>query len=179
MITDAAIAILTAALSQARITLVSEAAGIAVSQLMLAVGQVSQVWSRACAIPPILRRLEPIMAEPREVPAGARPPGRLTGAIELDRVTFRYPASTAVTLNEVSISARPGELVAVVGRSGAGKSTLIRLLLGFERPAAGQVRTTVDGALKLYIRDPSAAPLTWQGDAEMADALAEVKAILG
>jgi hypothetical protein len=37
----------------------------------------------------------------------------------------------------------------------------------------------VDDAVKLYIRDPSAAALTWQGDAEIAAALAGVKAILG
>jgi hypothetical protein len=48
-----------------------------------------------------------------------------------------------------------------------------------DRPAACQVRITVDGAVKLYVRDPSAAALTWQGDAEVADALAKVKAILG
>jgi len=40
-------------------------------------------------------------------------------------------------------------------------------------------RTTVEGALKLYVRDPSAPPLTWQGDQEIASALAGVKAILG
>lgn len=128
------------------------AAGIAVSQLMLAVGQVSQVWSRACAIPPILRRLAPIMAEPREVLAGARDPGRLSGAVELDRVTFRYPGSTVTTLHEVSVRAEPGELVAVVGRSGAGKSTLIRMLLGFERPAAGDVRYDGQALAGLNVR---------------------------
>ena len=42
-----------------------------------------------------------------------------------------------------------------------------------------QARTTVDGALKLYVRDPSAPPLAWQGDRELADALAGVKAVLG
>jgi uncharacterized protein (TIGR03083 family) len=35
------------------------------------------------------------------------------------------------------------------------------------------------GALKLYARDPSAPPLTWQGDREIAGALAGVKAVLG
>lgn len=128
------------------------AAGIAVSQLMLAVGQVSQVWSRACAVPPILWRLAPIMAEPREVSAGARDPGRLSGAIELDRVTFQYPGSAIATLHEVSMRAEPGELVAVVGRSGAGKSTLIRLLLGFERPAAGDVRYDGQALVGLDVR---------------------------
>jgi hypothetical protein len=46
-------------------------------------------------------------------------------------------------------------------------------------PVACRARTTVDGALKLYIRDPSAPALTWEGDRELADALAGVKAILG
>ncbi len=37
----------------------------------------------------------------------------------------------------------------------------------------------MEGALKLYIRDPSAPPLTWHGDREITAALARVKAILG
>jgi hypothetical protein len=37
----------------------------------------------------------------------------------------------------------------------------------------------VDSALKLYARDPSAPALTWQGDDELAAALAGVKAVLG
>jgi hypothetical protein len=51
---------------------------------------------------------------------------------------------------------------------------LPRALTAVTRPAG-----TVDDAVKLYIRDPSAAALTWQGDAEIAAALAGVKAILG
>ena len=47
------------------------------------------------------------------------------------------------------------------------------------QPAACWARTTVDGALKRYARDPSAPPLAWQGDRELADALAGVKAVLG
>src|ERR1700750_713553 len=42
-----------------------------------------------------------------------------------------------------------------------------------------EYRATVDGAPKLSVRDPSAPPLTWQGDRELADALAGVKAVLG
>jgi hypothetical protein len=37
----------------------------------------------------------------------------------------------------------------------------------------------VDGALKLYTRDATAPPLTWQGDQELAQALAGAKAVLG
>ncbi len=42
-------------------------------------------------------------------------------------------------MRDVSLSARPGEFVAIVGPSGAGKSSLVRLLLGFETPGKGSI----------------------------------------
>jgi uncharacterized protein (TIGR03083 family) len=42
-----------------------------------------------------------------------------------------------------------------------------------------ELRTTVDGAIKLYVRDPSAPPPTWRGDGELAEAVSRVKAVLG
>ena len=69
---------------------------------------------------------------------------------------------------------------------GGGSWQVVRATAGWEldpAPVAGaaacHARTTVDGALKLYARDPSAPPLTWQGDHELAEALAGVKAVLG
>ena len=47
------------------------------------------------------------------------------------------------------------------------------------RPAACEVSTTVDGAIKRYARDPAAPPLRWRGDAGLAEALSQVRAILG
>nr|MDA8324111.1 ATP-binding cassette domain-containing protein [Actinomycetota bacterium] len=44
-----------------------------------------------------------------------------------------------LVLNDVTITAEPGEFVAIVGPTGCGKSTILRLLLGFERPSAGSV----------------------------------------
>jgi uncharacterized protein (TIGR03083 family) len=88
----------------------------------------------------------------------------------LDRVT--RPAGTVVTF------AAEGE--------GGGTWHVVRTPAGWEldpdppaRPAACQAQDTVEGALKRYVRDPSAPALTWQGDQEIADALAEVKAVLG
>ena len=83
---------------------------------------------------------------------------------------------------------RPAGTVVAFSAEGEGGGTwhVVRTTTGWEldapaldEPAACRVRTTVDGALKLYVRDPSAPPLTWQGDQELAAALAGVKAVLG
>ena len=56
----------------------------------------------------------------------------------LTGVTKKYRAVTA--LNNLSLTVRAGELLAVLGPNGAGKTTAIRLLLGLSRPDHGQVR---------------------------------------
>jgi zinc/manganese transport system ATP-binding protein len=43
-------------------------------------------------------------------------------------------------LHDVRFSIRPGEFVGLIGSNGAGKTTLLRVILGLQKPAAGQVR---------------------------------------
>ena len=57
----------------------------------------------------------------------------------MNGVSFRYSEDMPWVLDNVSFCIRPGEYVAIVGRSGCGKSTLMRLLLGFEKPNAGNI----------------------------------------
>jgi NHLM bacteriocin system ABC transporter peptidase/ATP-binding protein/NHLM bacteriocin system ABC transporter ATP-binding protein len=94
---------------------------------------------------PMCERIRPILEERPEFAAAVAEPFRLAGALALNHVSFRYPGQDQGTrvLDDVSLQVRPGEFVAIVGPSGAGKSTLMRLLLGFETPAAGTV--TYDG----------------------------------
>ncbi|MCH9757709.1 MAG: ATP-binding cassette domain-containing protein [Proteobacteria bacterium] len=61
------------------------------------------------------------------------------GQIDFQQVTFQYPNSEAPVLQDLSLSIRAGETVALVGRSGAGKTTLCNLLPRFYLPAQGQV----------------------------------------
>ncbi|MFO7705079.1 MAG: ABC transporter ATP-binding protein [Halopseudomonas sp.] len=60
--------------------------------------------------------------------------------VELRQVSFRYPGAGENALENVTLSIRPGESVALVGENGAGKSTLVRLIAGLYHPDVGSVQ---------------------------------------
>lgn len=93
---------------------------------------------QALSAVPLYEQVKPILNTSPEVRPGKDDPGELSGAIELQHVSFRYGDGPPV-LRDVSVRIRPGEFVAFVGPSGSGKSTLFRLLLGFETPEVGSV----------------------------------------
>jgi len=64
------------------------------------------------------------------------------GQVDIEHVSFKYRTGETV-LRDVSVSAAPGETVAIVGRSGAGKTTLVNLIPRFYDPYEGRV--LVDG----------------------------------
>jgi subfamily B ATP-binding cassette protein MsbA len=70
---------------------------------------------------------------------GDRPLTRFADRIELDCVSFGYDAGQHV-LNDVSLTIRRGETVAVVGASGSGKSTLADVVARFHDPTTGAIR---------------------------------------
>jgi ATP-binding cassette subfamily C protein len=74
-----------------------------------------------------------------DVPIAERAPSDDT--LRVDSVSFAYGAEDV--LHDISLAARPGEHLAIVGRSGAGKSTLGMLIAGDEAPRTGSV--TVGG----------------------------------
>ena len=88
---------------------------------------------------PSLKLIEPILSEAPETSAGKAVVGRLSGAIEMSHVTFRYSEKSPVVLDDLNLKIKPREYIAIVGRSGCGKSTLMRLLMGFEKPESGMV----------------------------------------
>jgi len=86
-----------------------------------------------------LRRLDDLMLAEPEPQGGESLPVEGPGALELKNVSFRYAATEPLVLDDVSLDIPAGSCVAIVGPSGSGKSTLIKLLLGIERPSAGQI----------------------------------------
>jgi ATP-binding cassette subfamily B protein len=63
---------------------------------------------------------------------------QVTGALELQNVSFRY--GTRNILQDVNLTIAPGEMIGLVGHSGSGKSTLVNLICRFYDVAEGSIR---------------------------------------
>ncbi|GAA4738764.1 ABC transporter ATP-binding protein [Nocardioides endophyticus] len=80
-------------------------------------------------------------AEVENAPALAAPAVR-RGEVAFERVSFRYDEERPL-ITDLSLVARPGETVAIVGPTGAGKTTLVNLVMRFYDVDAGRI--TIDG----------------------------------
>jgi ABC-type multidrug transport system fused ATPase/permease subunit len=83
------------------------------------------------------RRLREMFALSTEVDDGWDSLPRLRGFVEFKNVGFRYDGRPA--LRGISFTARPGELIALVGPSGSGKSMLVSLIPRFYDPHEGHI----------------------------------------
>jgi ATP-binding cassette subfamily B protein len=114
-----------------------------------AMGQFAELYSQLQKAIGATQRVRELLRETGELEAhlGPTPPSslaRLRGGVVFEQVSFTYPSRPGVeVLHAVSLSATPGERIALVGPSGAGKSTLICLLLRLYDPSAGRIM--VDG----------------------------------
>ncbi|MFM9853336.1 MAG: type I secretion system permease/ATPase [Sphingomonadaceae bacterium] len=106
--------------------------------------QIANLLSRLNATRTAYRQLNGLMDMPIEG-AGqkALKLDKVEGGIEFKGVTFTYPGATETTLKNVSLTIKPGEKVAILGRVGSGKSTIARMILGLYPPETGLVM--VDG----------------------------------
>ncbi|MEV3949855.1 ABC transporter ATP-binding protein [Streptomyces halstedii] len=104
---------------------------------------------------------EVLQAPDLENNAGKAPVDRVVGRIDFEDVGFVYEDGEPA-VQRFTLSARPGETIALVGASGAGKSTVLNLLIGFIRPTSGRI--LLDGTdmagldLRTYRRFLSVVP---------------------
>src|SRR5262245_40764042 len=73
----------------------------------------------------------------------AQAPAALSDGIRFDHVSFAYPGTDRLVLEDVNLQLKPGSVVAIVGENGAGKTTLVKLLCRLYQPTKGQI--LVDG----------------------------------
>ena len=85
------------------------------------------------------------------------------GALVLEHVTRRYPGNPDPSVDDLSLTIAPGELLALVGASGSGKTTTLRIAAGYETPDAGRV----------LLGDGRGAPADMRGDYPLTDAADE------
>jgi subfamily B ATP-binding cassette protein HlyB/CyaB len=113
-----------------------------------------QVWQDFHQVRLSVERLGDILNTPIEANSASAEANQLplTGAIEFERVTFRYHLNAQPVLRDVSLKIPAGQVVGIVGPSGSGKSTIAKLAQRLYLPEAGRVM--IDG-IDAAVLDPS------------------------
>lgn len=108
-----------------------------------AVGSISEVLGELQRAAGAAERTVELLSAPSQIisPASPLPLPLVAGQIEIERLCFAYPSRPEIpAINELSLTIKAGEMLALVGPSGAGKSTLFDLLLRFFDPQSGCIR---------------------------------------
>ena len=77
--------------------------------------------------------------EAPELDTGTVEKERVEGHLEVRNLSFTYPGTDREVLSDISFTAEPGQMIALVGRSGSGKSTLAALIPRFYHHSKGQI----------------------------------------
>ena len=91
-----------------------------------------------------MERVQDVLEYPADVSEGAVDQGevlsKLSGAVEIDHVSFGYSPLEPPLVKDFSLKLEPGSWVALVGASGSGKSTIAKLICGLYQPWEGEIR---------------------------------------
>lgn len=113
-------------------------------------GQIDKVIEFFGSLPEFeaeILRLEDVLEQPRDPVISIAPPlsswagpsARLSGALQINNVSFGYSPLKPPLLLDISLQVAPGQRIAFVGGSGSGKSTISRLIAGLYRPRSGSI----------------------------------------
>ncbi|WP_405058196.1 ABC transporter ATP-binding protein/permease [Kribbella sp. NBC_01505] len=162
-------------------------AGTALSNSMAGV---TQIYENSLYIELYSTLLEQTRQHTAPVTGAAAP--RDPRRISLEAVSFTYPGQAEPALQDLNLSIRKGQTVALVGENGSGKTTLAKLLTGLYAPTAGQVRWdgvdlatvdahTVHDRIAIVAQEPARWPMSaydnvrigrLEGGGDLAEALA-------
>jgi ATP-binding cassette, subfamily B, bacterial MsbA len=117
-----------------------------ITAMLLLISPIKQLTT----ISPILQRglaacesVFGILDAPVEADTGKTQISDCKGDIRFENVSFRYPGSDKLALNQINLQVHRGQTIALVGASGGGKSTLAALIPRFYAPESGSI--TLDG----------------------------------
>jgi ATP-binding cassette, subfamily B, multidrug efflux pump len=113
--------------------------GTRVSQALSVVSMIVMVFSRAKASTERISEILSVQEDHLENYDSHAAEKNLNGQIEFVNVTFRYPGTTRPVLENVSLVAKPGETVAIMGATGSGKTSLMQLILRLYEPEKGSI----------------------------------------
>jgi ATP-binding cassette subfamily B protein len=107
----------------------------------VSVGALGSLWTDFMSASGAARRVFEILDRQPLIPLrGGQTLSAIEGFLEFEAVQFSYPSRPDVlVLEQLSLSIRPGEVVALVGPSGSGKSTIASLICRFYDPSSGRV----------------------------------------
>lgn len=103
---------------------------------VMALGWVTSIIQRAAASQ---KRINEFLHTKPEIISPDASKRTINGLIEFKNVSFTYPDTGIQALNNVSFTANPGEMVAIIGRTGSGKSTIANLLLRMYDTTGGEI----------------------------------------
>ncbi|KJU85266.1 lipid A export ATP-binding/permease protein MsbA [Candidatus Magnetobacterium bavaricum] len=106
------------------------------------VKQVGEAYTTLQGIRAAIERIDHILETPLEE-KGKVAITQFNDSIRLESVTFRYNLDDPPVLNDVNLTIKKGEVLAIIGPSGTGKSTLVNLLPRFYVPSTGSIK--IDG----------------------------------
>jgi len=101
-------------------------------------GFIVNLFQRAAVASDRLFEVMDLAPEITDAPSGAAP-RQIRGDIRVSHLSYSYPGSDRVVLNDISLDIAQGETIAIMGRVGEGKTTLLKQLVRLVDPAPGAI----------------------------------------
>lgn len=112
-----------------------------VMQIMFALVMASMMFVMIPRAAVSAKRINEVLEmKPAFLDEGTQKADREKGTLEFEHVTFSYPGAEKPALSDISFTAKPGEITAIIGGTGSGKSTLVNLIPRFYDISSGEIR---------------------------------------